>query len=179
MAAWTFKEGAPTQADDVGLIKDIVALLDKQGLVDHRRIYATGSSSGGLMAYRLARETRLFAAIAPTKCGMAIGAHEPQKSTDPISIMQVIGDVDKSFNGSNKTHPMYSAKERIDIWSKFNDCESPSFTDHGDWTSTHYVCANNKEIELMILKGVGHSLGEKWGARTDKMLIEFLLKQTK
>ena len=125
-AAWSFQEGAPAQADDVGLIEDIVALLDKQGLVDHRRIYATGASSGGLMAYRLARESTLFAAIAPTKCGMAIGAHEPLKSTDPISIMQVIGDVDKSFNGSNKTHPMYSAEERIDIWSKFNDLRKPN-----------------------------------------------------
>jgi len=180
ITAWTFvKEGALTQADDVGLIKEIVALLDKQGLVDHRRIYATGSSSGGLMSYRLAKETKLFAAIAPTKCGMTKGAHEPQKSTDPISIMQVIGNVDKSFHGSDNVHPMYSAKERIDIWSKFNACEHPTFTDHGDWTSTHFKCADDKEIELMILKGVGHSLGKEWTVKTDKMLIEFLLKQRK
>ena len=31
----------------------------------------------------------------------------------------------------------------------------------------------------MILKGVGHSLGKEWSAKTDKMLIEFLLRQTK
>jgi len=180
MAAWTFvEEGASTNADDLGLMEAIVELLDNQGLVDHSRIYATGSSSGGLMSYRLAKESKLFAAIAPAKCGMTKGAHEPQKGTDRISIMQVIGNEDKSFHGSNKKHIMYSAEERINIWSEFNSCEKPIFTDHGDWTSSHYNCADNKEIELMILKGVGHSLGKKWTTMTDKMLIEFLLKQRK
>ncbi|WP_111980432.1 alpha/beta hydrolase family esterase [Algibacillus agarilyticus] len=177
--AWTFKKGASTHADDVGLIKAIIALLDKQGLVDHSRIYATGSSSGGLMAYRLAKETNLLAAIAPTKCGMAIAAHEPVNGTVPIAIMQVIGDEDKSFHGSNKRHPMYSASERINIWAKFNNCKSPKFIDYGSWSSTRYMCENNKDIELMIMKGVGHTLGKKWTNKTDEMLIEFLLKQRK
>jgi polyhydroxybutyrate depolymerase len=178
-AAWTFTEGASTQADDVGLMKVIVELLDKQRLVDHGRIYATGSSSGGLMSYRLAKETNLFAAIAPTKCGMAKNAHEPVKGTEPISIMQVIGDADKSFNGSNKRHPMYSATDRINIWAKFNNCKKPKFIDHGSWSSTRYLCEANKEIELMVMKGVGHTLGKNWTNKTDKMLVEFLLKQRK
>ena len=178
VTAWSFRADAKTNADDVGLMKDIISLLDTQGLVDHARIYATGSSSGGLMAYRLARETDLFAAIAPTKCGMTIGGHEPLESTRPLSIMQVIGDADKSYHGSSGKYPMYSAQQRMDIWSTFNKCEKPVFTDHGTWTSTHYDCANNKEIELMVLKGVGHSLGE-WAPVTDKMLIQFLLKQRK
>lgn len=178
VTAWAFTVGAKTNADDVGLMKDIIALLDTQGLVDHARIYATGSSSGGLMAYRLARETDLFAAIAPTKCGMTIGGHEPLEGTRPLSIMQVIGDADKSYHGSSGQYPMYSAKERIDIWSTFNKCGKPVFKDHGTWTSTHYGCDDSKEIELVTLKGVGHSLG-KWAPITDEMLIRFLLKQRK
>jgi poly(3-hydroxybutyrate) depolymerase len=73
---------------------------------------------------------------------------------------------------------MYSAKERIDIWSTFNKCGKPVFTDHGTYTSTHYGCDNSKEIELVTLKGVGHNLGE-WAPVTDEMLIHFLLKQRK
>ena len=59
-AVWNFKENSRSQADDIALVFSIVELLKKQGLIDMQRIYATGSSSGGLMTYRLAREKQIF-----------------------------------------------------------------------------------------------------------------------
>ena len=169
-----------SKTTDINLVYSIIELLQKQGLVDMKRIYATGGSSGGLLAYRLARDTDLFAAIAPTKCGMAKGQHEPLKNTSKISLLQVIGDKDKSFHGSSKQKAtMYSAKERIDIWTNFNHCEDAIVKDNSESTMFHYDCSENKEVNLMILKGVGHNLSKKWKEKTDALIIEFFLRQSK
>lgn len=54
------------KVDDVGFLKEVVARVSRQLSVDRRRIYATGMSNGGLMAYRLACEApELIRAIAP------------------------------------------------------------------------------------------------------------------
>ena len=54
------------KVDDVGFLKEVVARVSRQLSVDQRRIYATGMSNGGLMAYRLACEApELIRAIAP------------------------------------------------------------------------------------------------------------------
>ena len=54
------------KVDDVGFLKEVIARVSRQLSVDQRRIYATGMSNGGLMAYRLACEApELIRAIAP------------------------------------------------------------------------------------------------------------------
>ena len=65
---------------------------------------------------------------------MAKNAHDPREKTKPVSIMQVIGDKDKSLNGStNPKVTMYSADERIEIWRKFNRCgRDPVVVEQGD-----------------------------------------------
>jgi len=173
---WNFKQRSHSNADDVGLVYAILALLNQEKRVDSNQIFATGASSGGLMAYRLARETPFFSAIAPTKCGMAKRAHEPLKSTLPVSLLQVIGDRDKSYYGSKtKFVTMYSAKKRIKIWAKHNQCSAGATEDKADSTHTRYVCTAGKSVELMVLKGVGHNLGKSWTQKTDAMIIDFFL----
>ena len=51
--------------DDVGFIEAVVAEIGTGLELDRQRIFATGMSNGGIMAYRLACESDLFAAIAP------------------------------------------------------------------------------------------------------------------
>jgi len=53
--------------DDVAFLRAVVEQMDGivPGGVDPSRVYATGISNGGLMAYRLACDTDLFAAIGP------------------------------------------------------------------------------------------------------------------
>lgn len=51
--------------DDVAFLTALVAEVGRRASVDPRRVYATGMSNGGIMTYRLACETDLFAAVAP------------------------------------------------------------------------------------------------------------------
>lgn len=57
-------------SDDVGFLRALVAQLRGQLAIDERRIFATGMSNGGMMAYRLACEmadtVRAVAAVAGT-----------------------------------------------------------------------------------------------------------------
>jgi len=178
VALWNFKEGSRSRADDIGLVESIIEILDSQNLVNMNRVFATGDSSGGLMSYRLAVDTDLFSAIAPTKSGMAINAHEPTQETAKISLMQVIGNEDQSYNGLiNGADEMYSMQERVAIWEEFNACSPGSvLQDDADSVTVQYDCAEDKEMVMLVLKGIGHDLGREWTQRTDALIIEFFLR---
>ena len=52
--------------DDVGFVESAGrGAVRRDVAVDARRIYVTGISNGGMMAYRLACDSTLFAAIGP------------------------------------------------------------------------------------------------------------------
>jgi polyhydroxybutyrate depolymerase len=179
-AKWNFKDNFHAEEyDDVGFISNVVGVLIENKIADEKAIYATGHSSGGLFSYRLAKETDHFAAIAPMSCGMAKDAHDPQEKTKPIPIFQVIGDQDKSYNGStNPKVTMYSADERIEIWRKFNQCApDPVEVEYGDeiLVST-YTCPSGIEVALCKVKDQEHHIRRDLRDYADSVAIDFLLK---
>ena len=183
LAKWNFKSNFHNREyDDVGLIAKVVETLVASKVADGKAVYATGHSSGGLFTYRLAKETDLFAAVSPMSCGMAKGAHDPQETTKPIPILQVIGDVDKSFNGSIEPKvTMYSAEERIEVWRTFNQCRpDPVVVEHGEelLVST-YTCPSGIEVALCEAKAQGHHLRRDLRDRADSIALDFLLRHRK
>ena len=181
LAKWNFKDGFHAEEhDDVGLVAKVVAVLITKKIGDPKAIYATGHSSGGLFCYRLAKETALFAALAPMSCGMVKGAHNPDEKTQAVSIMQVIGDQDKSFNGSsNPKVTMYSASERIDIWRKFNQCgpDPEVFNQEGTVIVYTYKNQSGQKVALCKVKGQGHHLRSDLRVGADSLALDFLLKR--
>ena len=180
MAKWNFMDHFHAQDhDDVGFISKVVKILIENKIADHKAIYATGHSSGGLFCYRLAKETGLFAAASPMSCGMAKGAHDPNKKTKPIPIMQVIGDQDKSFNGStNPKITMYSAAARIEIWRKFNQCSAdPVVVKNGEEiVVSTYTSPTGIEVALCQVKDQAHHIRRDLRDHADSIAIEFMLK---
>ena len=179
LAKWNFMDNFhDVNYDDVGFITKVVELLIEQKIADPKAIYATGHSSGGLFCYRLAKETDLFAAVSPMSCGMAKGAHNPDKKTKPISIMQVIGTQDKSYNGSsNEKITMYSARERIDIWRRFNQCNPNPVVEKKGKEIVLYTYSNAAGIEVVLceVKDQGHLIRRDLRDRADSIAINFLL----
>jgi polyhydroxybutyrate depolymerase len=180
LAKWNFKDNFHAKEyDDVGFISKVVEILIKNKIADEKAVFATGHSSGGLFSYRLAKETDLFAAVSPMSCGMAMDAHEPDKKTKPIPIIQVIGDKDKSYNGSTSPQiTMYSAKERIEIWRKFNQCgPDPVIVEEGDEIVVYtYASPSGLEVVLCKVKDQEHHIRKDLRDRGDSIAIEFLLK---
>ena len=88
---------------------------------------------------------------------MAKDAHEPDELTKPISILQVIGDNDKSYHGStNPKITMYSAAERIEIWRTFNQCgPEPVIEEQGDeivWHTYSGTFAATSQAAMAVLQ---------------------------
>ena len=180
LAKWNFKDKFHDEDhDDVGFVSKVVEFLIANKIADQKAIYATGHSSGGLFCYRLAKETALFAALSPMSCGMVKGAHDPSEKTKPVSIMQVIGDQDKSFNGSsNPKVTMYSAAKRIDVWRTFNQCRpGPVVVNKGEEVVV-YTYANQSGIEVAYckVKGQGHHIRRDLRDSADSLALDFLLK---
>ncbi|MEE2825281.1 MAG: hypothetical protein VYE64_01490 [Planctomycetota bacterium] len=110
---------------------------------------------------------------------MVKGAHTPADPTRPVSILQVIGDRDKSFHGStNPKVTMYSAAERIDLWRTFNGCASQPVISRPSEAVTLSKYANGEGIEVVLckVKGEGHHLRSDLRDQTDTMALKFLLK---
>ena len=180
LAKWNFRDKFHAEEhDDIGFVSNVVDVLIANKVADPNAIYATGHSSGGLFCYRLAKETTLFAALSPMSCGMVKGAHDPGEKTKPVSIMQVIGDQDKSFNGSsNPKVTMYSAAQRIDVWRTFNQCRpGPVVVNKGEEVVV-YTYANQSGIEVALckVKGQGHLIRRDLRDRVDSVALDFLLK---
>ena len=180
-SSWNHNKGSSVDVDDIGFVQYLVDYLNKTKRADLKRIYATGGSSGGLFCYRLAKETQLFAAISPTKCGMIKGSHEPDSNITPLSVMQVIGNQDKSFNGSSKRLTMYSAEQRIEIWRSFLKCNpKPSInTKIKDMTIKTYVNDEGLEVVYCMLHGIGHAIPRQIIPIMDEIIVEFFLRHKK
>ncbi len=183
LAKWNFKDKFHRdEYDDVGFITKVIEVLIANKIANPTAIYATGHSSGGLFCYRLAKETSLFAALSPMSCGMAKGTHDPTAETIPVSIMQVIGDQDKSFNGSsNPKITMYSADERINVWCRFNRCDlKPVVVKQGDEiVVSSYRNSSGIEVAICKVKDQGHHVRTDLRDTADTLALDFLLKHQK
>lgn len=180
LAKWNFVDDFhEVNHDDVGFITRVVEILVRQNIADSKAIFATGHSSGGLFCYRLAKESALFAALSPMSCGMVKDGHEPDEKTKPVPIMQVIGDKDKSFNGStNPKVTMYSAEERIDVWRTFNQCgPEPVVVEDGDEIVLYtYAGPDGVEVVYCKVRDQEHHIRRDLRDRADTIAIDFLLK---
>ena len=169
------------QADDLGLVRQILALLEAKRLSDPHRIYATGSSAGGHMCNMLFKNIGIFAAIAPTKCGMVRGLHEPGQGNERTSIFWVMGDQDKSYNGGGSAEfENIPVRERVEIWRKFDQClGEPVVIFKPEMKVETYLAADGIEVTFCTLTGITHAIPRGLAERTDAMIIDFLLRHKK
>lgn len=87
------------KTDDVGFIRKLIAEVSQNFSIDEGRIYATGHSNGGIMAYRLACDlSDKIAAIGPMG-GQGVFENCDQKRA--VSILHIHGTEDRcaQFNG--------------------------------------------------------------------------------
>ncbi len=82
--------------DDVGFLRALVARLEAELGVDPARVYATGLSNGGQMAYRLALEApELVAAVAPVAAGLPDAENlDCSPAGKPVAILILNGTLD-------------------------------------------------------------------------------------
>ncbi len=152
--------------DDVGFL---VALLDRvahEYATDPDRVFVTGISNGGMMAYRLACEASdRIAAIAPVAATLVFGGCAP---THPVSLLHVHGLADgnvpfaggpptKSFQAHPPVYP--PVREGVQRFATAAGCAGATTTaTAGAVTAETWTgCGAGTAVQLVTIAGGGHS----------------------
>ena len=152
-------ESLRTAVDDVQFVREMLTLIERDYCVDTRRIYATGLSNGGFMAYRLACEmSERFAAVASVSGMLGIRDCRPSR---PISVLHFHGTSDTivPFDG-DPVRAFPSARETIAQWEAIDQCPSGAVpvARNGDVEcASRTRCAAGTEVAFCVVDGGGHT----------------------
>lgn len=164
---------AANGVNDVGFITDMVTAIGHRLRLDPRRLYVTGISNGGMMAYRLACDTSIFAAIGPDSATLLGACDDPA----PVSVIHIHGTADHNirYNGGPG-----DGVARIDgppvpsvvaSWRRVDQCAAPVVTVRRPVTTSVATCPGQRAVELIMIQGAGH----QWPGAPDRPLIQRIL----
>lgn len=149
--------------DDVGFLGALIDKLERDYAIDPRRVYVTGISNGGMMAYRLACElSEKIAAIAPVE-----GAQDSEcKPAAPVSLVVFHGTADRLLPFDGGTTRFQSDQRRMDnsvagaisFWVKKDGCTAaPSHTESAEVHVDNYAgCKDGTGVALYAIQGGRH-----------------------
>ena len=149
--------------DDVGFIRTLVMQVVKDNGADPKRVYATGISNGGMMAYRLACEASdMFAAIAPVSAVQEVTSCKPGQ---PVSVFHIHGAKDENvpLNGGVGKKAMEKedrkpVQDSIDFWVKQDGCSVTVHSQNPGLFMTNYGgCEAGSEVAFYLIQDGGHS----------------------
>ncbi|HEX8906030.1 MAG TPA: PHB depolymerase family esterase [Longimicrobiaceae bacterium] len=161
--------------DEVAFVRALLDTLTATLRIDPARVYATGMSNGGMMAYLVgcALGDR-FAAIAPVSGELTVPDCRPPR---PVSVLAIHGTADEHipFNGgvgprALARHDARSVAYAIDTWRRLDGCPAaPTVRTAGEVVHTSYApCSRGTAVELYAIQGGPHA----WpgGARSARFL---------
>jgi polyhydroxybutyrate depolymerase len=165
------------KVDDVGFIRAMLDRLQRDYAVDTKRIFVTGISNGGMMAYRLACEiSDRIAAIAPVA-----GAQNVEcPAGGPVSVIIFHGTKDQNVlldGGEPRKHfgPLRTDRSvayAASFWAARNGCTGQRLHQHTAFLRTegYTGCKDGTAICVNIVENGGHA----WpgGERMSQVLDE-------
>jgi polyhydroxybutyrate depolymerase len=177
-------------ADDVGFVRLAIDDLVSRKIADPARVYVTGMSRGGLMAFTLACALAdRIAAVAPLITGMTDHQRSDCRPERPVPIMAIAGTND-SVQGYDgwvfATGRLLSVPETMEFWREQHGCTRQDgkllpHHDNRDRTRIALVewsnCKSGARLRLYRVNGGGHQLPsltaiadaqseQRWGLRS-------------
>ena len=144
--------------DDVDFIGRLVTAVSHRLPIDPARIYATGISEGGMMSYRLACRTSLFAAVGPDSATLLGACPSPA----PLSVIHIHGTADARIPyaggpGAGVHHIDGPGAPALDAtWRATDHCAAPAVATAGAVTTSVAGCPAGRAVELITIAGAGH-----------------------
>lgn len=153
--------GPTGDADDVQFTRDLLSFLEKNYCVDSHRIYVTGYSLGGGMAYRLACTlSSQIAAIATVEGAFYHfpGGCNPSR---PVPVLEIHGQADQlaPYDGSS-AKMMASVQTYLNVWLGHDQCQNNSkvIFQKNDVTGIEWPdCAGGAVVEHYRISDGGHT----------------------
>jgi len=153
-------------SNDVGFIDTFIDFLDSNYRIDLDRIYVTGYSNGGFMAYKLACQlSHRIAAIASVGGEISTNTLADCNPLRTMPILQIHGTEDSwiSINGATG---LESVEETLNFWIQYNDCQDTNTiaiedidtTDDSTVEKISYSnCTDNSNIIFFKVINGGHT----------------------
>jgi len=157
--------------DDVGFLLRVISDVAARTPVDLRRVYVTGISNGGMMAYAMASEASdHVAAISSVSGQVELPTIHPTRAVPTMEFHSVDDPIAK-WQGVPNANPKLrlSVMEGIDQWVKADRCGSsphdgspivgaPRSISQGETATlvTYDGCRSGSEVELWRFTGSGH-----------------------
>jgi len=151
--------------NDVKYISELIDKLVIDFKINPKKVYATGHSNGGMLAYRLACEIpHKISAIAPNAATMVIT--QPCATTRPVPILHMHSILDQNvpYTGGVGTGVSQTYNPPIDsvlhVWQLKNQCAQPAkvVVANSNYRFTKwYDCINNVSIHYYLTKDGGHA----------------------
>jgi polyhydroxybutyrate depolymerase len=171
-------QAAAKGVDDVEFTRRLLDDVASACSIDPKRVFATGMSNGGIMAYRLASElSDRIAAIAPVGGPMGTKGCRPGR---PVSVIHFHGtdDAFAPFQGGRgrglSGTSFFSVDHSIEAWVEADGCDPtpitirlPDTMDDGTTVTrtTYGQGKDGAEVVLIVIEGGGHT----WPGRESRL----------
>ena len=149
--------------DDRGFVRALLDTLVASYAIDTTRIFATGISNGGMMAYLVGcDDADRVAAIAVVSGELTIDCHP----TRPVAVLIIHGTADENlpYNGGVGSkalarHQVRPVSYAVNTWRALDGCpDSAATTTAGVVTHSVWApCARGTAVELYTIEGGGHA----------------------
>ena len=150
--------------DDVAFLRALLDKLEYEYAVDPKRVFVTGMSNGGMMAYRVGcTMSDKVAAIAPVAGSLNIDCNPSQ----PVSVIAFHGTADENvpYDGGVGKKQLDAPRDdkpvsyAIGFWVKRDGCNArPEKSEKGTLrTDVYSGCADGTAVVLNTIVGQGHA----------------------
>ncbi|MFN5874809.1 MAG: T9SS type A sorting domain-containing protein [Ignavibacteria bacterium] len=171
--SWNAGDCCPPSAskgvDDVTFVSIMLDKLFRDYPIDTTRVYATGTSNGGMLCYRLACElSHRIAAIAPNACSHMIQPCNPGNRVPIISFHSKVDPVVR-YKGGNGPEDVPFLKDvffpsqdsNLIVWQKLNGCTKSDTIVNGGSSGYSFIrlsqCSCDVEVHHYATADGGHS----------------------
>ena len=153
------------RVDEIAFVAALLDDVQATASVDRMRVYATGISNGGMMAYEVACALAdRIAAIAVVAGEMtALDRCRPSRAV-PVLVIHGSADRNLPIDGGVGAkawapHEVRSVASAIDFWRRHDGCSDDARREaDGAVRRTSYPsCSGGSEVELVTIEGGGHS----------------------
>lgn len=152
--------------DDTAFVAAVVESLSGLLSLDPSRIYVAGISNGGMLAYRLACDTSIFAAVLAVSTTMLGDCPAPE----PISVLHIHGTADETIpygggpgrldgagrDGVPDTVDGPAVPDLVRRWQQIDRCAAPRTSTEATVTTETATCPGGRAVTLITIAGAGH-----------------------
>ncbi|MFC5408632.1 alpha/beta hydrolase family esterase [Larkinella bovis] len=151
-----------TQVDDVQFIRSLIDRLIANYRIDPKRVFVTGMSNGGMMAYRLACElSDKVAAIAAVSSTMIVAKPCQPGRAVPILHIHSLPDSKVPYRGGTGLGGYYfpPVDSVLNVWASLNGCQqAPTTVDRTGYTLQEWSgCVPKTAVQAYLTSDGGHA----------------------